>query len=177
MTEVFRNTVSDSDQEQILRLLSNIAAGDIPDDVLVFETVRSSRQDEIVSGSLEWKGGAHSFTIGVSSGKMRSLQSWDETTRNTLAPISAIVTDAIRKGKSAYLLDKWEDLLQRRDVSALLRRFDREQFLNPYTDATLALRDRVASLGFEIVSHDYASQMRKDLERNIQPAFKSRRSA
>lgn len=177
MTEIFRNTVSDADQEHLLRLLSDIAGGDVPDDVLVFETIRSSRQDELICGSLEWKNRAHNFTISVSSGEMRSLQSWDETTRHTLTPINAIVTDAIRKGKSAYLLEKWDDLLQRSDVSALLRRFDREHFLNPHTDATMALRDRVASLGFEIVSHTHAAQMRKNLERHIQPAFKSSRTA
>lgn len=177
MTETFRNTVSDSDQEYLLRLLSHIAKGKAPEDVLVFETIRSSPQDEVISGSLEWKNRAHSFSISVSSGEMLSLQSWDETTRHVLAPINAIIADATRKGKSAYLLEKWDDLSQRSDVSALLRRFDREHFLNPHTDATMALRDRVASLGFEIVSREHAAQIRGNLEGHIKPAFKSCRSA
>lgn len=176
MNDDFSTSIPEEEQGEVLKLLSAAAEGVIPRETLVFETSRSSPLDSLITGSLLWKGREHDFTISVSSGKLAALLSWDTATRYELVPINAIVMDAINKGKADFLLDKWEDLSGKSNVSALLRRFDRQHFLDPKSDLTQSLRDRVASLGFEIVSRDELEKLRKRLSGEIRPVFRTSRN-
>lgn len=173
MSHAFENSVPEPEQAEVQNLLSDLASGKELEEAIVFDISWASPERQIINGSLRWKGRDHSFSLSVINGSMASILSWNEISRSTLAPIDAIVSDASRKGRSAFLLEKWDDLIARSDVAALLRRFDRESFQDPRSEAVQSLRDRVASLGFEIVSHDKARALRHELETTSTPTFKS----
>jgi hypothetical protein len=160
----FENWIDEADREKVIERLSGIVRGHVGPDAYAHEMTWACAGDCTLSGSIRWKGREHGFTIRIQDGDVTEILAWNRGSRFTLAPFETIVADAINKGRAAELLQKWDDLVLRGDVLAMVRRFDHARFIDQGSDDEMKWRDRAASLGFAIVSPQEALRIHKRLE-------------
>jgi hypothetical protein len=99
------------------------------------------------------------------------LEDWDgdkqfkphQPTKWVLAPLQHLVGDAVMAGRGDFLLAKWDALASRPDVAKIPNDYAYDKHFQPGGKIEGHYRDKAAKLGFQIVSDDYAAEIRKQL--------------
>lgn len=186
--DIFDQDIPAGDRNDVLRVVQGCLYGGDDPRVVLRNVSHCDHKQRRAQGILRWQDREHLFCVeSQPSGKLTFI-SWNSDADFaaypdpdwTLAPYEMLIQEAINKGRQAFLLEKWDKLLQRDDVTRLLGRFTFDVHKDPLGPRQRLWREKVDRIGFDIVSASEAERLRRSLSPDpvaLQPSFRSRRGS
>lgn len=132
-----------------------------------------------VSGTIQIGDTEHWFILESGDRAGTVIRAWDnagdqkfeyhEPTRWALAPKPATIDNAILAGKGPFLIMKWDAIAARPDASDLVRSYAYDRHFQPGGQIEKHYRDKADKLGFQIITEEYAQDIRKRLQCATEP--------
>jgi len=166
--DMFFNDVPELERVNVLRALQGCLNG-VEDPRVVLRNISLYDQNlRRAQGLLRWEGREHVFCVETDPSGKLVFTSWNSDTAFaaypapdwTLAPYEMLIQEAINKSRQAFLLEKWDKLLERDDVARLLARFTFDAHKDPVGPRQRLWREKVDRIGFDIVTAAESERLR-----------------